>query len=210
MEYLSLFGLVFIIHLLAVMSPGPDFIMVLKNALQYNRKTAVYTALGISLGIAVHIFYSVVGFALVLKNNTYLFSTLKIVGALYIIYIGYKTFKSIPYDLNLNTNNQPKQIQTGDALKTGFFTNVTNPKASLFFLSLFSVVVPSETPFHIIFLLGLMLSIVTFLWFVLVSVVFTNPLIVKAYQKYENKVLKILGGILIVLGISIFIEMLFH
>jgi len=207
MEYLSLFGLIFIIHILAVMSPGPDFVMVLKNAMQYNRKAAVYTALGISMGIAVHIFYSVIGFALLLKNNPYLFNGIKIAGGLYIIYIGYKTFSSKSYVENFHSIQRQQNIHITEALKNGFITNVTNPKASLFFISIFSVVVPPQTPFVIIALLGLMLVSVTFLWFVIVAVIFTNRLVVRFYKKYEKTVIKILGILLIALGLAVFVEM---
>ncbi len=207
MEYLSLFGLIFIIHLLAVISPGPDFVMVLKNALQFDRKTAVYTALGISMGIAVHILYSVAGVALLLKNNTSLFNIVKTAGALYIMYIGIKTLKPSPEQLDYDSLNSSAMPEKFQAIKTGFITNVTNPKASLFFLSVFSLLIPPGTPSGIILLLALMLIFVTFLWFVIVAYVFTNPVVVKAYEKYENTVLKLLGLILLILGSTILIEM---
>ena len=68
MDYFSLLGVIFLIHLLAVSSPGPDFIIVLKNALQHDRKAAIYTSLGISFGIAIHIFYSWLASLLLFKK----------------------------------------------------------------------------------------------------------------------------------------------
>ena len=188
------------------MSPGPDFVMVLKNALQYNRKTAVYTALGIGLGIGVHIIYSVAGIAYLLQQNPNLFQLVKYAGMTYIIYIGIKTFMSKQIKIKLQNQQNNKQISYFEAIKTGFITNVLNPKASLFFLSLFSLLIPPDTPAWVLSGISFMLITVTFLWFSLVSVIFTNPMIVKSYEKYESYIVKFFGVILIILGIGILFE----
>ncbi len=206
MSYIQLFALIFSIHLLAVMSPGPDFVMVLKNALQYNRKTAVYTALGIGLGIGIHIIYSVAGIAYLLQQNQTVFQLVKYAGMAYIIYIGIKTFMSKQIKIKLQNQQNNKQISYFEAIKTGFITNVLNPKASLFFLSLFSLLIPPDTPSWVLSGISFMLITVTFLWFSLVSVIFTNPLIVKSYEKYESYIVKFFGVILIILGIGILFE----
>ena len=206
MSYIQLFALIFSIHLLAVMSPGPDFVMVLKNALQYNRKTAVYTALGIGLGIGIHIIYSVAGIAYLLQQNQTVFQLVKYAGMAYIIYIGIKTFMSKQIKIKLQNQQNNKQISYFEAIKTGFITNVLNPKASLFFLSLFSLLIPPNTPSWVLSGISFMLITVTFLWFSLVSVIFTNPLIVKSYEKYESYIVKFFGMILIILGIGILFE----
>ena len=69
MEYLALIGTVTLIHLLAVISPGPDFIVAVKNSLSYSRKTGIWTAVGFALGISVHILYCVAGLALIISQS---------------------------------------------------------------------------------------------------------------------------------------------
>ncbi len=206
MPYFRLFILIFSIHLLAVMSPGPDFIMVLKNALQYNRKTAIYTALGIGLGIGIHIIYSVAGMAYLLQHNQTLFQTVIYAGAIYIIYTGGKTIASKQVEISIQNQQSGIQITPFTAIKTGFITNVLNPKASLFFLSLFSILIPPGTPVWVLIGISIMLISVTFLWFSLVSVIFTNRMTVKIYEKYEAYIVKFLGIVLIALGITILFE----
>jgi RhtB (resistance to homoserine/threonine) family protein len=205
-EYLSLFGIVFIIHLLAVMSPGPDFIMVVKNAIQFNRKTAIYTSLGISLGIAIHVIYSIAGVAILIKKNEVLFNVIKTIGAIYIIYIGYKTAFSKSQDFTLKKTNKNRQVDIKKAIKTGFITNIFNPKASLFFLSVFSIILPPDTPFSVIMGISAMLIIVTFLWFTTVSYIFTSQKVVIVYKKYDRIILISLGIILILLGINVLFQ----
>jgi len=203
MTYFSLIGLVFTIHLLAVMSPGPDFLMVIKNAMQYNRKTAVYTALGISIGIGVHITYSLAGIAYILKHNENLFNFIKIIGALYIIYIGVKIWLDQKREMISNSDQKINIISAKQALKIGFFTNILNPKVSLFFLSLFSVIIPQNTPNWLLLVISLMLVLVTFIWFTFISFALTTPKSLQIYQKYEQIITKLFAVILIILGLSI-------
>lgn len=92
MENLALIGTVTLVHLLAVMSPGPDFIMVMKNALTYSRKAGIWTAIGIATGISVHVFYSLAGLAFIIAQSILLFNTFKLLGAAYLIYLGIKSF----------------------------------------------------------------------------------------------------------------------
>ena len=204
--YFRLFGLIFGIHLLAVMSPGPDFVMVLKNALQYKRKAAIYTALGIGLGIGVHILYSIAGVAYLLQKNQTLFYIVKIAGALYIIYVGAKTFMSKQAQIKLDDSKKTTVLSPWQAVQTGFVTNVLNPKASLFFLSLFTLLIPPNVPVWVLTAISLMLITVTFLWFSLVSVIFTNKRVVQSYEKYETYIVKVFGLLLIILGIAVFFE----
>jgi len=206
MSYPTLFELILGIHLLAVASPGPDFVMVLRNALQYNRKIAIYTAWGISMGIGIHILYSVAGIAYLLQKNQNIFQIIKILGALYIIYMGVKTILSKGQKIKMQTDQKQTVIPAKQAVKIGFMTNVLNPKASLFFLSIFSLLIPPNVPAWVLIGISLMLITVTFLWFTLVSFIFTNPLIIKRYEKYESIILKIFGIILIALGIGVFFE----
>jgi len=206
MGYLSLIGMIFGIHLLAVMSPGPDFVMVLRNALQYKRKIAVFTALGISLGIGVHILYSVAGVAYLLQKNETFFQAIKFFGAIYIIYMGYKAFTNKSSRINFSPKKKAQIISPVNAVKIGFITNVLNPKASLFFLSIFSVLIPPDVPIWVLSFISIMLVVVTFLWFALVSIIFTNQKVVARYEKYEVYILKLLGIVLISLGIAIFFD----
>ena len=79
MEYLSIFLTVALAHLLAVISPGPDFVMITRNSLIYSRRTGVYSALGLGLGILVHVFYSLVGIGFIISKSIILFSIIKFI-----------------------------------------------------------------------------------------------------------------------------------
>ena len=77
MGYLPIFLTVALAHLLAVISPGPDFIMITRNSLIYSRKSGIYSAIGLGLGILVHVIYSLVGIGLVISQSILLFTIIK-------------------------------------------------------------------------------------------------------------------------------------
>src|SRR3990167_6853963 len=101
MEYLPIILTVALIHFLAVISPGPDFIMILRNSLIYSRKKGMFSAVGLGLGIMVHIIYSLVGIGLLISQSIVLFNIIKFLGAGYLIYIGVKSLLSKSSHLNL-------------------------------------------------------------------------------------------------------------
>src|SRR5688500_2336431 len=131
MAYLALIGTVTGIHLLAVISPGPDFVMAARNSLVYSRKTGIWTAVGFGCGIAVHIFYSLAGLALVIAKSLLLFNALKLLGAGYLVYIGLMAFFSKSSRIDLGEHRPKADIPAHAAVRIGFLTNVLNPKATL-------------------------------------------------------------------------------
>jgi threonine/homoserine/homoserine lactone efflux protein len=94
--FITQFITVAIVHLFAVMSPGPDFAVVTRNSLFNSRKVGIYTSLGIALGIMVHVTYSLLGVGLLISRSILLFNIIKFVGAAYLIFIGYKSLRAKP------------------------------------------------------------------------------------------------------------------
>jgi len=207
MEYLTLIGTVTIIHLLGLISPGPDFIVAVKNSLTYSRKTGIWTAVGFGLGITVHIFYSLAGLALIISKSILLFNIIKYAGAAYLIYIGLKSFFSKSSIIEVGRNQKKQDITSLAAIKMGFLTNVLNPKVTLFFLSLFSMVITPGIPLLIILIMGAIMVINTVLWFSFVSVSLSQKKVRSIFEKYQNAFNKTLGGLLVALGVKVaFIE----
>lgn len=203
MQYLPIILTVALTHLLAVISPGPDFIMITRNSLIYSRRTGIYSAIGLSLGILVHIIYSLVGIGLIIAKSIILFNTIKLLGAAYLIYLGYKSLISKASKIDVSVENQRKDISRLAAIRVGFLTNVTNPKATLFFLSLFTLVITPSTPLLIKVLMGAEMSIATFAWFALVAYLTSHHLVKSRLSGIQGFAEKFIGVILITLGIKV-------
>lgn len=139
-NYWPEFITVALVHFLAVASPGPDFAVMLRQALCQSRRNALLTAVGIGTGILIHVGYSLLGIGLIIQQSLVLFSILKIIGALYLTWIAIQCLRSKAGGIHVETENG--ELQSGlAAFRLGFLTNTLNPKATLFFVSLFSVII---------------------------------------------------------------------
>ena len=157
MEFVSLAVLGFFI----VISPGADFVLVLRNSIQQGRAAGVWTAIGISTAITVHIAYSILGIGYLISQNLFLFQCLKYLGAAYLIYLGIKGFLSSSHELEQQAGMESHQAQWRYALQ-GWLCNALNPKTMLFFVSIFSQVISpnGEEMTLALFYGGYMLSLI--------------------------------------------------
>lgn len=203
MEYIPVIVAVASIHLLAVMSPGPDFIMTIHNSLKYSRRTGIYSAIGLGLGIGVHVTYCLVGIAVLISKSVLLFSVIKYLGAAYLIYIGIKALMSKKGPDYTEEGHVPEDISRLNAIRSGFLTNVTNPKATLFFLSLFTLVISPGTPLAVKLFMGVEMVVATMLWFSLVAVLVSHKAVRKHVAGIQHRLEQGMGGILILFGLKV-------
>ncbi|MFL1407569.1 LysE family translocator [Marinobacter sp. M1N3S26] len=197
--YWAEFATVAIVHLLAVASPGPDFAIMLRQALCQSRRNALLTAVGIGLAILVHVTYSLLGIGLLIQQSLTLFTILKVIGALYLTWIAIQCLRSRAGGVHVDTHGV--KTQSGPAaFRLGFLTNTLNPKATLFFVSLFSVVISPGTPVAVQAGYGLYMAIATGLWFAGVAVFFTLPRMRRAFDRFGHWLDRLMGGVLLVLA----------
>lgn len=194
------------ISALAVISPGSDFAMVTKNTISYGRNAGYLTALGISLSTWVHTLYCLVGIALIISKTPLLFSSIKYLGIAYLLYIGISTFRS-KFNPQQNTDGKVSSATLIAALKQGFLSNVTNPKTTLFYLSLFTMVVSKSTPLIVQIMYGLIICVLHLIWFGLISYLISHPKIKRKFDKNVNAVNKIIGVVLVLIAVRLFISL---
>ncbi len=190
-----------VIQLLGVMSPGPDFAVVVRNSLIYTRKTGVLTAIGVSLGILVHLTYILLGVGILISKTVWLFSLFKYLGAAYLLYIGIKGLLSKKQTANYDNTHSLPEISTLKAISTGFLTNALNPKAMFFFLSLISAFIPGK-PTIIIAIYGVIIFMSTLLWFLFVAMCFSNKRLRSFFKNFQYLIERVTGCLLILLGIK--------
>jgi RhtB (resistance to homoserine/threonine) family protein len=204
MSYINEFLTVALVHILAVMSPGPDFAVVTKNSLVYSRKSGLFSAIGIALGILVHVTYSIIGVALIISKTPILLAVIKYAGASYIAYLGYMSLAASRPAAEGAARTKNRDITPGSALKMGFITNVTNPNATLFFLSIFTTLISRETPAFFKTLYGIEMSLATFAWFALVALIFSHSFLKARFTGIQYYVEKLMGIVFIFLALKIF------
>jgi threonine/homoserine/homoserine lactone efflux protein len=209
-QFLTVCGL----HLLAVASPGPDFAIVVKQSIQHGRTTALWTALGIGSGICVHTAYTLLGFGLILKTSWIAFTIMKAAAAAYLAYLGLHALwprKGVASGNEAGVQpDAARQAAAADELTAisptavrayamGFWTNALNPKATLFFVSVFSVVVNPATPRLILIGYGAWMAVMTAVWFSLVAIFFTRESVRSAFLKLGPWFDRVIGVVLLAL-----------
>lgn len=207
MGYGSEFLTVAVVHLLAVASPGPDFAVMLRQALTQTRQRALLSALGIGTGILLHVTYSLLGIGLLIQQSMMLFTLLKVIGALYLAWIGFQCLRA-----RAGTQQQSPVVAVAQtrwaAFRLGFFTNALNPKATLFFVSLFAVVISPGTPPWMQAGYGLYMALATAIWFALVALFFTLRPVRSGFARAGHWLDQLMGLVLLLLAGQLLLSVL--
>jgi RhtB (resistance to homoserine/threonine) family protein len=203
----SSFLAIALISLIAAISPGPDFIVVFRNSLVYSRKHGFLTALGVAAAIIIHLTYILVGIGVLIAESPLLYAVLKYSGIAYLFYIGlkaiissYKQSSSVVVDYAKTTN----QIVASAAFMQGFWTNLLNPKAAIFLISLFSQFINANTLFTTRMEYGAITWSITLGWFLLLSYLLTHQKVVERIDKFRIYIDRVMGGVLMLLGVKMF------
>ncbi len=187
------------ITLLAVISPGPDFAMVSRNSLLLSRRAGVLTACGIGGGVLIHVSYTLIGVGVLIQQSLWLFTLLKAIGAAYLIYLGVSMLRNAGASAAASSTT-PAAVSDFSALKTGFLTNVLNPKTTIFIVSLFMQVVNPQTPLSVQIGYGLFIALAHILWFSAVALLFSAPGINARLLRLRKGIDRAFGGLLITFG----------
>ncbi|CAI0934948.1 Threonine efflux protein [Serratia entomophila] len=183
---LMLFLTVALVHLIALMSPGPDFFFVSQTAASRSRREAMMGVLGISLGIVVWAGVALMGLHLILQKMAWLHQVIMVGGGIYLCWMGWQLLRSARAQ-----NAQPAAEaevkvalpKAGRSFIRGFLTNLSNPKAVIYFGSVFSLFVGDDVGAGARWGLFLLIIAETFVWFSLVAMVFALPAMRRGYQR---------------------------
>jgi threonine/homoserine/homoserine lactone efflux protein len=191
---------IFLVGLALAASPGPDFFLMVNHTLSGGRKLGYITLLGNRCSLILHLSFALLGLSIILQQSAVVFTSVRILGAIYLIYLGFNKIK--------NGWKQPKHTESLDkvtvspiqAFKMGFISNFLNPKVSLFFLSIFPQFLSSEQLAHqplavaFIFLFG------NSLWYTSVLWVIGIKKIRGAVQKFQYKLDLVFGFLFVIFG----------
>jgi RhtB (resistance to homoserine/threonine) family protein len=192
-----------VIFTLALASPGPDFVMAVRNSVMGSRRAGIFTAIGFGLGVAVHVSYCLAGLALVISQSVMLFNIIKWIGAAYLFWVGWHALRSNGYTQGDDAGKDKPAMSALQALRSGFITNLFNPKATLFFLALFTQILSPDIDMTAKAVYGLTCIVMTMIWFSIVATVLTTPRIRAAFLRASKWIDRTCGGLFIALGIKL-------
>lgn len=184
------------VAMLMAVIPGVDFVMVTRTSIRNGRLAGLYTTLGVCLSICVHATYSIAGLAVVIANSVWLFSILKYLGAAYLAYIAWKLLTTREL-LSDDQHVDAESISDFSALRLGFISNILNPKAPIFFVSIFTQIVALDTPLIMQISYGLIIVLAHLVWFGCVALLLSHPSLLPRFNQHKQKIDKLAGIILI-------------
>ena len=191
------------VHLLAAAAPGPDFILVSQQTLSNGKRAGLLCSLGIALGLSVHILYSSLGLAALIANSSSALWSIKLLGGCHLIYLGISGLRARA------GNHQTEQLTTAtesSALKTiglGFLCNALNPKAPIYFVSLFTIVLSQDTPAQHLLIYGLWMMVLQLAWFSFLTLLLSRPLVTSKFQRMGHWIDRVAGGAMLILGLKV-------
>lgn len=198
--FVALSTLIFI-HFCALITPGPDFFLVSQTAISRSRKEALLVVVGICLGAMLWSLLALMGLNIIFEKMTWLKQGLLIAGGLYLCWLGFQMLRSAfsknKQDLNPITLPRSPYL----FFMKGLLTNLSNPKAIIYFGSVFSLFLANPLFDQHHSLLFIIVSVETVLWFVLVAFVFSLPTFRTAYQNFAKWIDGVSGGLFTLLGI---------
>ncbi|MFL4557973.1 threonine export protein RhtC [Yersinia kristensenii] len=204
---LMLFLTVALVHLVALMSPGPDFFFVSQTAASRSRREAMMGVVGISLGIVVWAGVALMGLNLILQKMAWLHEIIMVGGGLYLCWMGWQLLKSARSKQDLSEGEVQVALPArGRTFVRGFLTNLSNPKAVIYFGSVFSLFVGDDVSAGVRWGLFVLIIAETFVWFSIVACVFALPVMRRGYQRLSKWIDGLAGVLFTGFGIHLILS----
>jgi threonine/homoserine/homoserine lactone efflux protein len=199
----AIFGAVAAAHALGVVSPGPDFAIVTRQSLAYGRSAGVWTAAGIGSGILFHVAYGLFGLSWLIRTAPSALSWIALAGAAFLLWIGSRALRAHPLPADDAGTARAAPGGHRGSFITGLATNVLNPKATLFFVALFSAVVSGPMSTTLMIALAIWLPLATFTWFATLALLLSHDGLRRALRRHAHRIDHVMGIVLIALGLFV-------
>ena len=190
--------------LLGAMSPGPSMMVVINNAIFKNKFNGILTALGHGFGIGIYAFFAVVGVGLILKTNTLVFNSLKLLSIIFLFYLGIQAMMK-KNQIEFNKNNIKGGLRS---FLQGLSISILNPKIFIWFIAIYSQFMSLNNGYFFNISLVLIASIVDALWYLLLVNLVTSRSILELIKNKSYIIQKIVGILFMIISIILLIDLL--
>ena len=204
-QHFSDFLLIGLAALLGAISPGPDFLIVVRNSLVYSRQKGFLTSVGVALALIIHLSYTLASISLLVEFS-HLFQFIKYIGAFYLFYIGFNglrsSFKKQDAEITLNGYSKPLKISSWTALRQGFLTNLLNPASALFFISLFSQFIEPDTHISLRLEYAVLTWTISLGWLLFLTYLITGKIFESKIEGFRLHIDRLMGSFLMLVGLK--------
>ena len=168
-----------------------------------GRRAGLLASAGIALGLSIHIVYSAAGLAAVIAHSAHWMTAIKLIGGAYLLYLGFMGLRS---RRNAQAESAPANAAPVSPLRQvmgGFLCNALNPKAPIYFLALFTVVLSPALPIPTLIIYGIWIMLLQWLWFSLVALVFAHRAIRERLFAARHWIDRVFGVAMVALGLRV-------
>lgn len=199
---LAAFLAVALLHLMAAISPGPAVLMAARTGVTEGLRTGAFLAAGIGVGGVIWAMAALFGLNLVFQAAPALLWGLKIVGGIYLVWMGWKMWRDAAVPLDMGAVGRLPRTPLS-AFRLGVMTQLANPKPAVLFSAIFIGTVPPQTPLWVYGALLMVVFLNETLWNILVARVFSFDRTRRGYVSLKSLIDRAFGGLLALLGVKI-------
>jgi threonine efflux protein len=199
----AVLGSVFAVHVLAMVSPGPNVLIVTQTAASQTRRAGVCVALGIAAGAALLSSAALLGLSMALTQFASLRTALKLVGGAYLVYLGLRLWRTASSPAAFSPPANGVAGTDWRAFRLGLATNLTNPKALLFYGSVFAALLAPEAPLWVKLAAVGIIAANSTAFHVALACLFSTPQAQAGYRRIKPWVDRIAGAGLAALGLRL-------
>lgn len=198
--WLNICSMLFVFTI-AIVSPGPNFIFVVNRSISDSRKTGIYSAFGVATGSGIFAISGLLGLIVLISALPYFSTFIRYLGGGYLVYLGITMLISCRQQTLVNpTNSDNASMAPLTAYYTGLLTNLTNPKAWAFYLSLFTLMIENEFPLWAKVFLAVSMFMISFGWYALMALLISDRRVQGRFFSIQPVIKSVLGTLLILLG----------
>ncbi|RDE72104.1 hypothetical protein DPV83_00350 [Aggregatibacter segnis] len=187
------------VHLMGLLSPGPDFFYVSRAAAMNSRRTAIYGVIGITIGVTIWATAAVLGLAIVFKTMPALQGIVMALGGSYLFYLGVKMAR-VTTNAVFDESNLIQNTASKNEIIKGLLVNLSNAKVVIYFSSVMSFVLVNITETQQMLTALLIITIETFVYFYVISLLFSRSFAKRFYSRYSRYIDNASGAIFILFG----------
>lgn len=208
MDALAILGSIIAAIAVGAISPGPSFVLVSRIALTTSRAHGLASALGMGVGGLLFASLAVLGLTALLMQFEWLYFAFKIVGGCYLMYVAFRIYQnaSNPLEAGNSVQGGAKELTLSRAFFAGLITQLSNPKTSIFYASIFAAVLPLEPARWLLFAIPAALFVVEAGWYSIVALAFSGFRMRALYGRLKKWLDYAAGTVMGLLGAKLIIE----
>lgn len=191
---------------LGTISPGPSFVFVARTAVAKSRHDGIAAAFGMGVGGVIFAGLALLGLQAAIAAMPGVFTALKVLGALYLIYLGWCAWRGARESLVVNGNVGTTPRAVGGSFRQGLLTQLSNPKAAVVYGSVFAALLPAHMPaWAAAVLIGIIFALETG-WYAFVAVALSAEASRAVYLRSKALIDRTAGGVMALLGLKLLFD----